>query len=79
MNLLHQSCSDIVKFHDVDFEIIELDGERWVLLTKLARALGYSDHRALHKLLDRRSAEFANKTRVAPDVHAWPVSSARQR
>lgn len=48
--------------HDLD--IIEKDNERWVTVNQLAEALGYTDHRDLHKLLKRNGLEFKGKVTV---------------
>ena len=52
------------RFHDVDFDIIDHNGQKWVTVKALAEALGYEDHRALIKLIDRNPQEFRNKTFV---------------
>lgn len=53
--------SDIVKFHDVEFEIIELDGEKSVRVSALAKALGYANGGRLVNLINRRRTEFEGK------------------
>lgn len=54
----------IARFEDVDMEIIDHEGQRWVTVKALADALGYEDHRSLVNLINRKSEEFEGKTFV---------------
>jgi prophage antirepressor-like protein len=57
------SVSEVRKGPDlnVDFEIIDHNGERWVTVKELATALGYQRLDELRRLLNRDKPEFANK------------------
>lgn len=54
----------VARFEDVDMAILDKDGQRWVTAKQLAEALGYDDHRALIRLIDRHPEEFKDKTLV---------------
>jgi len=51
-----------LQFHDVDFEIIDQDGNRWVTVKQLARALEYGRPDELLRLIQRNATEFNGKT-----------------
>ena len=54
----------LVTFEDTDIEIIDQNGERWVTVRDLGKALGYTDTIDLRKIIDRHPEEFKGKTGV---------------
>ena len=47
--------------HEVDFEVYEIDGEKAVRVSSLAKALGYSSANPLNTLIRRKPREFQGK------------------
>jgi len=69
-------------FGDVQFHVLQRDGEPWLRAGQIAQALGYSDQRDLLKLYRRRADEFTDKmTAVAtlPDLRGGLVPSGQMR
>lgn len=54
-------ASAIARFHDVDMQIHDVNGEKWVTASQLARALGYGQPDALRRLINRNILEFRGK------------------
>ena len=53
---------DLVRFHNVEFEIVDHCGEKWITLDRVAEALGYSHRDKLTQLMRRNHLEFERKT-----------------
>lgn len=53
--------SDLVTFRDVNFNVIDASGEKWVTVKQLSQALGYSHQDQLNKLFRRNHLEFQRK------------------
>ncbi|MBI5570279.1 MAG: hypothetical protein HY914_10075 [Desulfomonile tiedjei] len=51
-------------FSNQNLEVIELDGERFVTLRAIGRALGHADPIDCRKIIERHADEFAGKVRV---------------
>ena len=51
-------------FDSQPLEVIEIDGERFVTLRAIGRALGHADPIDCRKIIDRHADEFAGSVRV---------------
>ena len=52
-------------FNDVQFEVIDQNGQPWIKASELADALGYSDSKSINRIYSRNHDEFtANMTGV---------------
>ena len=60
MNAIPQGASAPLVFQSTTFEVVDRNGQQWLRVSQIGRALGYADDKAIQRLYARNASEFTD-------------------